>query len=914
MGLVRPREGEVVGRSRRLRAVAVVAAALTGFGGAAAVDALAAPAIPVADDFGPGDGLTRYVVTAATGDATPDFLTDLEQVDGVASAQRLFDGTALVAVDGVPPQQLRTAPGVAAVEFSPSVPVLGTASDPFYASHGWHLENTGANAYGQDPAKADADIDASDGWDATTGTGVIVAVVDTGYDSDHPDLAGALWTNPQESCGSVDLDGNGLAGDCHGWNFTTNSPDIDNGTGGSHGTSVAGVIAARKDNGAGLAGVAPDVTVMPLAVGSGSGIDVNLGAQAIRYAADHGATVVNASWGGAVRGPALTPLRSAVDYAASKGVLVVAAAGNDAGNRDTSILYPASLTEANVITVGASTANDTVSDFSAYGATSVDLFAPGTLVATTWNDGGYRLVSGTSIAAPQVAAAVALYRSTLPDATTADLKNALLSDVDPVAAFAGRSVSGGRLNVSHLAPAAATTVGYRFSSMSGPVGTLTPHVQVTGPAVSGSYAVALGLGMEHGGEVWALADTPITLGGTTLTTDDAGQVTFPLGALETVDGLEFAPTIDLTEGRYALSTQLVRDGAALGGTWAAPLLVGDVPAPSPGGSSGGGTTPGTGTDPTPGTDTGSGSTPGTGTGSGSTPGTGAGPTPGTGSGSGSTPGAGGGNAGESGGGSGSGDAPDAPGAVGPGTGNPGDGTPGGIDPGTDTGSGSTPAPGTGTTPGTDPGSGTGSGSTPGSGAGSSPGTGDPGTPSEPDVVNYPEVGPFGLTSISPATVGTAGGTRVTVTGTNIPDGVRVLIGDSRAASVISSTSTSVVFTAPAAVAGAYDVHVFNAAGTASSVLEKGLTYTDAPSDGTSPDTGTGTGATPGTGTGTGGSDDGTDDGSTTDPGSGGTGGATSPVTTKGPHGQRLVRSKLFGSLGSSFWSVDCSTSCRGVLL
>jgi hypothetical protein len=123
----------------------------------------------------------------------------------------------------------------------------------------------------------------------------------------------------------------------------------------------------------------------------------------------------------------------------------------------------------------------------------------------------------------------------------------------------------------------------------------------------------------------------------------------------------------------------------------------------------------------------------------------------------------------------------------------------------------------------------------------------------------------------------------------------------------------VVFTAPAAVAGAYDVHVFNAAGTASSVLEKGLTYTDAPaSDGTSPDTGTG--PTPGTGTGTGGSDNGADDGSTTDPGSGGTGGATSPVTTKGPHGQRLVRSKVFGSLGSSFWSVDCSTSCRGVLL
>ncbi|MCU1619434.1 MAG: peptidase and in kexin sedolisin, partial [Modestobacter sp.] len=474
--------------SRRVRAVAVVAAALTGFGGAAAVDALASPAIAVADGFGPGDGLTRYVVTAATGDATPDLLAALDRLDGVSSAQRLFEGTALVAADGVTAQQLRTVPGVAAVEFSPSVPVLGTASDPLYADYGWHLENSGSNAYGQTGAKVDADIDGSDGWDATTGAGVIVAVVDTGYDSDHPDLAGALWTNTAEPCGSVDVDGNGLAGDCHGWNFTTNSADVDNGTGGTHGTSVAGVIAARKDNGAGLAGVSPAVTVMPLVVGSGEGIDVNLGAQAIRYAADHGAAVVNASWGGAVSGSALSTLRAAVDYAAAKGVLVVAAAGNDAGNRDTAILYPASLTEANVITVGASTASDTVSDFSAYGATTVDLFAPGTLVATTWNDGGYRLVSGTSIAAPQVAAAVALYRATTPAATAGDLKAALLRDVDPIAAFAGRSVTGGRLNVSHLDPAG-TAVGYQFSSMSGEAGLLSPQVRVTAPPAAGTYAV-----------------------------------------------------------------------------------------------------------------------------------------------------------------------------------------------------------------------------------------------------------------------------------------------------------------------------------------------------------------------------------------------------------------------------------------
>ncbi|PZA21224.1 IPT/TIG domain-containing protein, partial [Modestobacter versicolor] len=320
-------------------------------------------------------------------------------------------------------------------------------------------------------------------------------------------------------------------------------------------------------------------------------------------------------------------------------------------------------------------------------------------------------------------------------------------------------------------------------------------------------------------------------------------------------------------------------------------------------------TPGTGT---PGT--GSGSSPGTGTGSG----TGSGP----GSGSGATPGSGSSDPGS---GSGATDPgttdPAAPGTVDPGDSTPGTGTtdpgtdPGTTDPGTTdpgTTDPGTTDPGT-TDPGTTPGTGGGAGTPPG-GSGS-PGTGDSGTPGAPVVVTYPEVGPFGITSISPAVVGTAGGTQVTITGTNVPDGVRVRIGDSRAATVVRSSSTSVVFVAPAVVAGVYDVHVFDATATSTVVLTDALTYVEAASGGSTPGsgagaapgTGSGGGSTPGPGTGSGGSSPGTGAG-------GGSAGGVPPVTTVGPQGQRLVRSAAFGSLGASFWTVDCSTSCRGVRL
>ena len=900
-------------------AVVLVTASVAGYAGAAAYSALASPAVPVAADFGPDDGLTRYVLTADEGVSPADLVAAVAPADGVVNAQPVGADRALVATEGLAPHDLEALPGVADAEYSPAVPVAaGTVADPYWPQYGWNLENTGTNAYGQ-TAVADADDDVTTGWQAGTGEDVVVAVVDTGYDSDHPDLAGALWTNPAEPCGPVDRDGNGKAGDCHGWNFTTGSADVDNGAGGTHGASVAGAVGARAGNGLGTAGVAPGVTIMPLVIGTGGSVDLPLGAEAIRYAADHGADVVNASWGGPAGGWALDNLRSAVAYAASRGVVVVVAAGNDARDRDAAPLYPASLTEANVLTVGSSTAADTRSDFSAWGAGSVDLSAPGTSVFTTWNDGGYRLVSGTSIASPQVAGAVALYRQAMPSATPQQLRQALLEDVDPVAALAGASVTGGRLSLSRLPARAADVVSYTFTSMTAPAGVVTPRVVAAGSPGAGDYGVTLGLGMEHEGEVWAVSGAELTVGSTTLATDDTGTVRFPLGRAAGPADLALSPSVELGDGRYVLTVQLDRDGTALGRTYAAPLLVGTAAAPAPGRDAG---TPGTGPSGPAGpgsggsgsagggsgsagpgsagtrTGTGTGGTGGPGSGSSDSGGTDRSASSGSGSGSGST----GGGSGSSGSGSGSGPGSD---GAGPGSGDGGSGASGSGRSDAGSGSGSTPdVPSGRTTP-----------SVPevpsGTRTPASPETpGGSGAPTPGGQVVYPSVGPFGITSLSPARVGTAGGTLVTITATALPADPRVRIGDSAAATVVRASATQVVVRVPARAAGVYDVHVFAPDGR-HSVLTAALTYVDA-TGGTAPGGSTpggagtgGTGGSPGSG-GTGGGSSGGGSGSDGSAGAGGSG----DVRT-GPGGLRLVRSAVFSGL-RTVWSTDCSTSCRGV--
>ena len=291
-------------------------------------------------------------------------------------------------------------------------------------------------------------IRAPEAWDVTTGSPqVTVAVVDTGIDASHPDLSPNLWTNPGESgagrdTNGLDDDGDGLIDDVHGWDFVDGDAQPDDGNG--HGTHVSGTIAARGDDGVGVAGVTWSTAIMPLRVlgddGSGYVSDV---VTAYAYAASSGARVVNASLGG---GSYSRAEHDAI--AAAPNTLFVVAAGNDGADDDATPEYPCDYDLANVVCVAASDHDDTLASFSNYGTTNVDLAAPGVDIASTWPGGRYALLDGTSMATPHVTGAAALVLAHDGTLGVAGLRAALLSSVHPVAALAGRVATGGRLDVA----------------------------------------------------------------------------------------------------------------------------------------------------------------------------------------------------------------------------------------------------------------------------------------------------------------------------------------------------------------------------------------------------------------------------------------------------------------------------------
>jgi thermitase len=237
----------------------------------------------------------------------------------------------------------------------------------------------------------DPGVGALAAWDRTRGAGQVIAIVDTGIDLTHPDLSGRLWDNPGEAPGGGDGDANGRVDDVHGFDFVDDDPDPDDFQ--FHGTHVAGTAAATADNGAGIAGVAPEASLMALRVldGNGSGTSSDIG-QGIVYAAQEGADVINLSLGGPAGGGDQF-LQDALAIAGNLDAVVVAAAGNEGNDNDANPTTPCALPGDHLICVAALTTSGTLPAFSNYGAVTVDIAAPGTNILSAKTDWGGPILS-----------------------------------------------------------------------------------------------------------------------------------------------------------------------------------------------------------------------------------------------------------------------------------------------------------------------------------------------------------------------------------------------------------------------------------------------------------------------------------------------------------------------------------------
>ncbi|MDF1504260.1 S8 family peptidase [Roseisolibacter sp. H3M3-2] len=302
---------------------------------------------------------------------------------------------------------------------------------------------------------------ASAAWAAnkTDCSSVYVGIIDEGYMYTHTDLAANAATNPGETAGNGrDDDGNGYVDDVYGWDFDGNNSSVFDGTGDDHGTHVAGTIGGTGGNGTGVAGVCWKVKLMNAKfLGSRGGTTANA-VKAVDYFTDlktrHGINLVatSNSWGG---GGFSQALQDAIARANNANILFVAAAGNSTYNCETSACYPAEYPNANVLSVASITSTGGISSFSNYGSTTIDIGAPGSGIVSTVPSGsrnrvtsGYASYSGTSMATPHVSGAVALYAAYHPGSSAASIKSAILSSALPTASLSGKTVTGGRLNVS----------------------------------------------------------------------------------------------------------------------------------------------------------------------------------------------------------------------------------------------------------------------------------------------------------------------------------------------------------------------------------------------------------------------------------------------------------------------------------
>ncbi|HEX8720811.1 MAG TPA: S8 family serine peptidase [Pyrinomonadaceae bacterium] len=422
----------------------------------------AAPAAPgLYRDEGEAEVLVRFrpgvseeriqEITAERNDRVED---EFESVEGLAAVDDLDDAQAeRVAAEYAALPEVEYAEPNFRIELDPrgveysshfSTPDVRVGpNDPMFPRQ-WGLANTG-----QHEGRAEADISALAAWDKTQGSKkVVVAVLDSGVDYTHRDLAGNMWHRPadlemyfDEQLGTVD-DYNGFSADAE-----ESDPMDENG----HGTHCAGIVGAEGDNGEGIAGVNWKVEIMPLKFLGRNGFGSTRSAiSAINYVIARkkdgvNVRVISASWGSPSRSKALEDV---IRKAGEADILFVAAAGNDGADADKRPHFPSGYRLPNVLSVAALDRRDELAGFSNYGAKGVHLAAPGKDILSTWLGGGYEEHSGTSMATPFVSGVAALVLSVEPNLSVKELRDRLTGTVDRLDSLQGKVSSGGRVNAA----------------------------------------------------------------------------------------------------------------------------------------------------------------------------------------------------------------------------------------------------------------------------------------------------------------------------------------------------------------------------------------------------------------------------------------------------------------------------------
>lgn len=388
--------------------------------------------------------------------------------------------------------RLRGKPGVRFIEPNFIYTSMNQSNDPFFTNGSlWGMYGSSTSP------KNEFGSNAADAWSkSSVGSGdVVIGVIDEGIQILHPDLKDNIWVNPNDNVDGIDNDGNSYVDDVNGWDFVGNNNSVYDGTGDDHGTHVAGTIGARGGNGIGVAGVNWNVKMISAKFLGDRGGTTSNAIRAVDYLTNlkinKGINIVatSNSWGG---GGFSQGLLDAIIRGGNAGILFIAAAGNNSSNLDSSPSYPASyscpiVNGDCIISVASITSSGALSSFSNFGVERVDIGAPGSSIWSTVPN-GYASYSGTSMATPHVSGAAALCKAVNPSMTADQVRSAILNSAVGTSSLAGKTSTGGRLDISAMADRCRSTASNLI------ITTVSLPLGVTGSSYSASVAASGGTG------------------------------------------------------------------------------------------------------------------------------------------------------------------------------------------------------------------------------------------------------------------------------------------------------------------------------------------------------------------------------------------------------------------------------------